>query len=82
MKELLIKLRDVVEKEEITYGLCISVSNIDANKEEIAKLSFWLEMRLPIRRFKQGNEYSNKYSFEFGKKEPRLKWLDQEIKKM
>lgn len=83
MKELLIKLRDSVEQNlNFEMGICDCVSLNGFMVHECVKLQSWLSDNLPVKTHYGTRLKIPLFCWEMGKKEPRLKWLDQEIKKM
>jgi hypothetical protein len=77
MKELLIKLRDEVSRE-CDQGICTVLNQMEyddkINLEEYSILKSYLRWNLPPKEF-------SPYCWPLGEKEPRIKWLNEQIAK-
>ena len=79
MKELLIKLRDEVNRPTwVNYGLCSSVDTMffkdKLSGQELSKLREYLRKNLPP-------ETVDFYCWKPGEVKPRIKWLNEQIAK-
>lgn len=91
MKKLLIRLRESVDNHLHIegdgigiYGICDVVHCLDIfDDDEEQKLKNWLSENLPAFTCSGSSGLGcNIFSWPYGEKEPRLKWLDQKIEEL
>ena len=82
MKKLLIKLRSSVKRNlGSSMGICDCCRPVyEFTFEERNKLIDWLDENLPEKTHPGSANYGLIFSWEMGKLEPRMKWLDEQIK--